>query len=57
MVPMCQKLIDTTLLTPRERDWLNAYHKEVREKVKGYFEGGGKDERTMKWVLRETEEI
>ena len=54
MVPMCRKLIDASLLTPREKEWLNAYHKEVREKVGGLF---SEDGRTMKWVERETEEI
>lgn len=54
MVPMCRKLIDETLLTGKEKDWLNAYHQEVLEKTKEYFKG---DERTMKWVERETRTI
>ncbi len=29
--PIDRRLIDTALLTPAERDWLNAYHAEVRE--------------------------
>ncbi|KAF2231895.1 putative Xaa-pro aminopeptidase P [Viridothelium virens] len=52
MVPMCRKLIDESLLEERERDWLNAYHEEVREKTKGFFKG---DERSVKWLERETQ--
>ena len=29
--PIDRRLIDTALLTPAERDWLNAYHAQVRE--------------------------
>lgn len=50
MVPMCRKLVDVTLLSDGEREWLNAYHKEVLEKTGGFFEG---DERTKKWLERE----
>ena len=55
MVPMCRKLIDETLLTPKEKDWLNSYHKEVLAKTRLFFDG--KDERTMKWLERETKKI
>ena len=51
MVPMCRKLIDVNLLSGKEREWIDAYHEEVREKTKGFFEG---DERTLKWLERET---
>ena len=54
MVPMCQKLIDKSLLVESEVDWINSYHSEVLEKTKGFFE---KDERTMRWLKRETERI
>lgn len=50
MTPMCRKLIDVGMLTEREREWLNAYHREVWEKTKGYFEG---DERARRWLQRE----
>ncbi|KAI9677473.1 MAG: hypothetical protein M1817_006427 [Caeruleum heppii] len=52
MVPMCRKLIDETLLTRGEKQWLNDYHTEIVQKVSPYFE---KDERTMKWLKRETQ--
>ena len=29
--PIDRRLIDTALLTPAERGWLNAYHMQVRE--------------------------
>ncbi len=54
MVPMCRKLIDLTLLTPREREWVDGYHAEVLEKTKGFFE---KDERSLRWLERETEAL
>ena len=50
MVPMCRKLIDVGMLTAVEREWLNAYHKEVLEKTKRFFE---QDERSRVWVERE----
>ena len=51
MVPYCRKLIDVGLLTPGERRWVDEYHSEILEKTKGFFGG---DERTMKWLQRET---
>lgn len=52
LVPMCRKLIDTSLLTDSEKLWLNEYHKEVLEKTRGYFT---KDEMTLAWLERETQ--
>lgn len=54
MVPMCRKLIDTTLLTVEEKKWLNDYHKEVWEKTSGFFK---EDQRTTEWLRRETREV
>ena len=54
MVPMCRKLIDEELLTKKEKEWLNSYHNEVWEKTNGFFKD---DERTRKWLERETKEI
>lgn len=50
MVPMCRKLIDVGLLSGTERDWLNAYHREVLDKTARYFKD---DERTRMWLERE----
>ncbi len=54
MVPMCRKLIDEQLLTPVETKWLNDYHAEVLAKTRSYF---GTDDRTMRWLLRETQPL
>jgi len=54
MVPMCRKLIDVSLLTDVEKNYLNKYHAEVREKTKSFFRG---DERTLAWLERETTAI
>lgn len=54
MVPLCRKLLDESLLTKRERDWINDYHREIKEKTKGYFKG---DERSLRWLERETREL
>ena len=50
LVPMCRKLIDVGLLSEREREWLNAYHREVLEKTGPFFK---EDERTRAWLERE----
>ncbi|KAG8629740.1 hypothetical protein KVT40_001359 [Elsinoe batatas] len=51
MTPMCRKLIDTSILTPSELAWLNAYHAEVYDKTKGFFTD---DPVTTAWLERET---
>ena len=50
LVPMCRKLIDVGLLSEREREWLNAYHRAVLEKTGPFFK---EDERTRAWLERE----
>ena len=52
MVPYCRNLIDESLLTRKERRWLNEYHADIFAKTKGYFEPGSV---TMKWLERETQ--
>jgi Xaa-Pro aminopeptidase len=52
MTPLCKKLINETLLTPKEKDWVNSYHAEIFAKTERYFKD---DERTLKWLTRETE--
>lgn len=51
MVPYCRKLIDETLLTQGEKDWLNKSNEEIRKNLAGYFDG---DQLTTEWLLRET---
>lgn len=50
LVPHCRKLIDTSLLTNTEKEYLNAYHQEVLEKTSSFFES---DARSRKWLERE----
>ncbi|KAG9246373.1 putative Xaa-pro aminopeptidase P [Calycina marina] len=54
MVPYCRKLIDETLLTTKEKKWLNDYHRDIFSKTHGFFE---KDSVAMKWLERETQKI
>lgn len=51
MVPLCRKLIDPSLLTKEEKNFINEYHADVGSKTKDFFSG---DERTLKWLERET---
>ncbi|KAH9000975.1 hypothetical protein EDB86DRAFT_2827843 [Lactarius hatsudake] len=50
MVPMGRNLIDVLLLSADERGWVDAYHKEVWEKVSPLLEG---DARARAWLHRE----
>ncbi|KAI0400948.1 aminopeptidase-like protein [Xylaria palmicola] len=52
MVPYCRKLIDPSLLTAAERQWLNDYNADIFEKTKGYFE---EDALTLEWLKKETQ--
>lgn len=54
MVPYCRKLIDESLMTRREIQWLNDYHADIYAKTKEFFKAGS---RTMKWLERETKPI
>jgi len=51
MVPYCRKLIDESLLTKREKNWLNEYHADVHAKTKDYFK---ENELATEWLERET---
>lgn len=56
LVPIQTKLIDPSMLTKKEIDWLNSYHAECREKVGEYLlQQGYKD--AYNWLVRETEPI
>ncbi|KAI1074083.1 aminopeptidase-like protein [Whalleya microplaca] len=52
MVPYCRRLIDSSLLTNAERQWLNDYNADIWNKTKSYFEN---DEVTTTWLKRETQ--
>lgn len=50
--PIDTRLIDTALLTPAERDWLNAYHTRVWTEIGPLVSGAVKD-----WLKQATMEI
>ncbi|ERT01483.1 hypothetical protein HMPREF1624_02733 [Sporothrix schenckii ATCC 58251] len=52
LVPYCRALIDTSLLTEREKKWLNEYNNKVVEKTKSLL---GDDEIALAWLEKETQ--
>ncbi len=42
LAPIARELVDVSLLTQVERDWLNAYHARVREKIGPQLDGDAK---------------
>lgn len=55
-VPIQTKLIDPSLLTKKEVDWLNSYHMECRNKVGELLLQQGHQE-AYNWLVRETQPI
>ena len=47
---MGKNLIDVSLLSAKEKAWLNAYHAETLEKVAPLVQN---DQRALKWLQRE----
>ncbi|RUT35132.1 aminopeptidase P family protein [Arsenicitalea aurantiaca] len=52
LVPIDTRLVDGALLTPAERDWLNAYHARVRAEIAPALAGDVRD-----WLERATAPI
>ena len=52
LCPIDTRLVETALLTAEERDWLNAYHAEVRAKLEAHTTGAAKD-----WLLARTQPV
>lgn len=52
LVPMCNQLIDTALMAPKEIEWVNQYHSVVRHAMKDALTGTALD-----WLMRNTEPI
>ena len=52
MVPYCRNLIDETLLSAEEKQWLNNSSKEILANTESYFKD---DELTLAWLRRETQ--
>lgn len=53
-VPFCRKLIETSLLSPVEINWINEYHKSVREDFADKLLEMG-DKRAYLWLVKETQ--
>ena len=51
-VPVDSRLIDISLITVEEKDWINAYHLEVLEKVGPHVEGT-----TLEWLKNAVHQI
>jgi Xaa-Pro aminopeptidase len=51
LVPLCRNLIEDGLLSDEEKHWLNGYHGQIFEALKGVFED---DVITLSWLTRET---
>jgi Xaa-Pro aminopeptidase len=52
MAPIDLKLIERSMLLPAEKEWLNSYHKTVKETLRPFI-----DARTMAWLEEATQEI
>lgn len=51
MVPYCSKLMDVSLFTQDEKDWINAQNKQTLEKIQGLV---ADDEVALAWLKRNT---
>ena len=54
MTPIQQQMINLDMLTSEEKQWLNNYHKEVREKLEPLLQ---KNRLALDYLYRETEPI
>ena len=54
LVPYCRDLIDVTLLTDRERMWINEYHMMCRKTLSPRLQSATED---LAWLQKETEAI
>jgi hypothetical protein len=54
--PIQVKLIDLSLLSPKEHRWLNDYNQEVEEKLTPLLQRLG-DERAIKWLQSECKPV
>jgi Xaa-Pro aminopeptidase len=54
MIPIQQNLVDISLMTKDELDWMDAYHQEVFEKVSPLLED---DSLAMTWLKKSCEKI
>jgi Xaa-Pro aminopeptidase len=54
MIPIQKNLINVSLLTTKELDWLDAYHMEVLENVSPLLDD---DSLAMKWLKKSCDKI
>ena len=52
LCPIATQCLDVTMLTANEKNWLNAYHLQVRAALAGELSGAALD-----WLLRQTEAV
>lgn len=52
MCPIDTRCIDTTLLSPCDIQWLNAYHAEVRRRLEPLVQGAARE-----WLIRSTQPL
>ena len=57
MVPLQRKLIDVTLLSSEEIEWIDDYHKQVRDKLLPCLGCNDEDQVARQYLLSETEPI
>lgn len=50
--PFQKKLMDLTLMTPEEIEWVNSYHADCRNVLAQYL-----NEQQMEWLKKATEPI
>ncbi|PKU33917.1 xaa-pro aminopeptidase 1 [Limosa lapponica baueri] len=56
LVPIQTKMIDVNLLTQKECNWVNDYHRKCREVIGAELERQGRHE-ALRWLIRETEPL
>lgn len=54
MVPIQTKLIDMSLMTEKDIDWVNQYHAKIWDQLSSLL---SKDQPALAWLHRETQPI
>ena len=52
LCPFDRSLFDTSIMTEIEIDWVNNYHKKVRESLSPYLQG-----KSLQWLINNTEKL
>uniref|UniRef100_A0A8C9Z1G5 X-prolyl aminopeptidase (aminopeptidase P) 1, soluble n=1 Tax=Sander lucioperca TaxID=283035 RepID=A0A8C9Z1G5_SANLU len=56
LVPIQVKMMNTEMLTQKEREWVNEYHRKCREVIGAELERQGRKE-ALEWLMRETQPV